>query len=190
MQKEQIAEAIIFASPEPVSSDKLLKFLEIDIEELFRIITHLNQKYKDTGSSFSIREVAGGYQFFVKKEYATLLRSFFSFEPRRLSKASLEVLAIIAIRQPVTRRIIDAIRKAGSDWVIRNLLELGLIKIVGRAKGSRAFLYGTTEDFLSIFGLRNIDELPRPEELTQQLYQDLISEIKGETKGVNNVEKE
>ncbi len=178
MQKEQIVEALIFASPEPVSTDRLMRFLSIDIEELYRIITHLNQKYKDIGSSFSIREVADGCQFFLRKEYAPLIRNFFSFEPKRLSKASLEVLAIVAMRQPVTRRIIDAIRKVSSEGVIRNLLEMGLLKIVGRARGSRAFLYGTTQEFLSLFGLKSIDELPRPEELTEQLYQDLIGEIR------------
>ena len=167
IDEERIVEALIFASPEPLSVIRLAEFLSLKKDNIEGIITHLNQKYEDNGNSFSIREIAGGYQFFVKKDYADIIREFFSLEPRRLSRQAFEVLAVIAMRQPVTRRMIETIRKVNSGGAIKTLLELELIKIVGRARGSRAFLYGTTQKFLSLCGLKSLDELPTTDEVLQ-----------------------
>jgi len=116
-------------------------------------------------------EIAQGWQFLSRREYAEAIdRAQFALRPRRLSPAALETLAIIAYRQPVGRLEVDEIRGVDSGAVIEKLSERGLVEIVTRGEGlGRPLLYGTTPQFLEILGLKDLDELPRLEELSVAL---------------------
>lgn len=158
-------EALIFSAPEPVPVDRLAKYLKVEEDDVRRFVERLNEEYLKEQRAFYIREIAKGYQFYLKEDLGTIVREFHRIEKRRLSKGALDVLAIIAVKQPVTKRVIELIRRASSESVLHNLLELGLIKIVGRAPGSNAYLYATTNKFLTTFGLKDLSELPSKEEL-------------------------
>ncbi len=158
-------EALLFSAPEPVQAQRIARYLKTTESEVKQIINELNEDYANEGRSFYIREIAGGYQLYLKGEYGILVREFHRLEKRRLSKGALDILAIIAVKQPVTKRVIELIRRASSDRILHNLLELGLIKIVGKSQGTNAYLYATTEKFLQTFGLKDLSELPSKEEL-------------------------
>ncbi|MCS6807730.1 MAG: SMC-Scp complex subunit ScpB [Bacteroidota bacterium] len=137
------------------------------------LIDELNEEFEASGRVFRIVELAReggtGYQFATTPEYGELLtRLVKSKSKKRLSKAGLETLAIIAYRQPISKPEIDSIRGVGSSETINRLLEKNLITIVGRSEGvGRALLYGTTDDFLRLFGLRSLADLPKPRELEE-----------------------
>ena len=116
-------------------------------------------------------EIAGGWQFLTRREYAEPIeRAQFALRPRRLSPAALETLAIVAYRQPVGRLEVDEIRGVDSEAVLDKLVERGLIEIVSRGEGlGRPLLYGTTPQFLEILGLKGLDQLPRLDELSVAL---------------------
>lgn len=153
-------ECLLFVSDKPLSLNELKEVLEVDAELVKRLIGELMREYEER-SGLAIVEVAGGYQMVTRSEcafYVSKLR-----QPRRikLSRASLETLAIIAYRQPITHPEIEHIRGVDSSGCIARLLELGLIKVVGRKDSpGRPYLYATTERFLETFGLRDLSELP------------------------------
>ena len=169
-----VIESLIFASPEPISEDKICEIiakgeeslgLEPDAIEPF--VDKLNQRYEENGLSFNIDYVAGGYTFSTKKRYEPWL-SIFQHENayRKLSQSAIETLAIVAYKQPVTKPEVDDIRGVDSGYMVRQLLEKNLIEVAGRAKGpGKPLLYQTTKDFLQHFGINSVDELPRPREI-------------------------
>jgi segregation and condensation protein B len=161
-------EAVLFASNAPLSGEKLKEILGIDcIEKVQQAISELNQKYEAAEHSFRIRPIAGGYQMYTLPEYSPWIEALYQITKRqRLSKAALESLSIIAYRQPVSKVEIDLIRGVQSDAPLKSLLEKRLVTITGRANTvGRPLLYGITEQFLLHFGLRDISELPRLEEM-------------------------
>lgn len=168
MRTTQIIEALLFASDAPLSADDLVRGEEdLEPEDVADAVQELRQEYEDTGRAFQIYEIAGGYQILTRPEYSPHLERFETV-PRssRVSGAALEVLAIIAYRQPLGRMEIEDIRGVGSSHVLRTLQELGLIDVVGRGEGlGRPLLYGTTDRFLDHFGFASLDDLPRPDEL-------------------------
>lgn len=168
MKTTQIIEALLFASDAPLSADDLVRGEEdLEPEDVADAVQELRQEYEDTGRAFQIYEIAGGYQILTRPEYSPHLERFETV-PRssRVSGAALEVLAIIAYRQPLGRMEIEDIRGVGSSHVLRTLQELGLIDVVGRGEGlGRPLLYGTTDRFLDHFGFASLDDLPRPDEL-------------------------
>ena len=127
--------------------------------------------YASQDHGVELVEIAGGWQFLTRREYAEAIeRAQFALRPRRLSPAALETLAIIAYRQPVGRLEVDEIRGVDSGAVIDKLIERGLVEVVTRGEGlGRPLLYGTTPQFLEILGLRDLDELPRLDELSVAL---------------------
>src|SRR2546425_13222668 len=133
-------------------------------------LAELRAAYSDE-HGVELVEIAEGWQFFTRREYAeTIVRAQFPLRPRRLSPAALETLAIIAYRQPVGRLEVDEIRGVDSGAVLDKLVERGLIRVVTRGGGlGRPLLYGTTPQFLEVLGLRELDELPRLEELSVAL---------------------
>jgi len=173
MDKKQLkkaVEAIIFASDEPVSINRLEKlFPEVKKAEIENIIVGLNREYQ--AHAFTILKVAGGYQMVTKPEYHDWVKQLYAGRTRpRLSTAALETLSIIAYKQPVSRIEIEAIRGVNSDGVLGTLLERGLIVIKGRAETvGRPLLYGTTDEFLKYFGLNDLAELPKPSEIEAML---------------------
>ena len=120
---------------------------------------------------FEIVEIAGGFQLASRQEYSPWLRKYHrSSNQVRLSQAGLEVLAIVAFKQPVTRIDIDNIRGVNSGGVLHTLMELNMVRIVGRSEGiGKPMLFGTTREFLVLFGLKGLSDLPKPKELDELL---------------------
>lgn len=168
MTTAQIIEALLFASDAPLSAEDLVRGEEdLDADAVREAVAELRAEYEERGRAFQIYEIGGGYQLLTRPEYSPHLERFETV-PRnaRLSGASLEVLAIIAYRQPIGRAEVEEIRGVGSTHVLRNLQDLGLIDVVGRGEGlGRPLLYGTTPRFLDHFGFASLDDLPRPDEL-------------------------
>jgi len=163
-------EALVLASPEPIPGRKITQVLEeATSAQVNQAISELNEKYSEAGSSFRIRELAGGYQFYILPEYVGFVDELFTRRRKmRLTRAALETVAIIAYRQPVTKAEIEHIRGVASDGVIHNLMEKGMITIKGRANTvGRPLQYGTTNEFLKFFGLKSIDELPKMSEIEE-----------------------
>jgi len=127
----------------------------------------LNGEYEQTGRSFRVESVAGGFRMMTLPEHADVLEALHKSRGQsKLSPAALETLAIVAYRQPIMRADIEAIRGAASGEVLRSLLERHQIKIVGRADVlGRPMLYGTTKTFLEVFGLASLNDMPPVEEL-------------------------
>lgn len=168
MRLTQIIEALLFASDAPLSALDLSRVDErLDEDTVEAVIQELRTEYEDTDRSFQIYEVGGGYQLLTRPEFVTVLERYDTVpQPSRLSAPALEVLAIIAYRQPLGRAEIEDIRGVGSSGVLRTLQERGLVDAVGRGEGlGRPLLYGTTPKFLEHFGFRSLEDLPRPDEL-------------------------
>lgn len=168
MQATQIIEALLFASDAPLAAEDLARGdEELDVAGVEEAVEQLRQAYEEEGHAFQIYEIAGGYQILTRPELAPYLERFETVsQPSRLSGPALEVLAIVAYRQPIGRAEIEHIRGVGSAGVLRTLQERDLVEVVGRAEGlGRPLLYGTTARFLDHFGFRSLDDLPRPEDL-------------------------
>ena len=165
---ESVAEAVLFASDEPLSAERLAGIVGAgSVKDIRKCIETLNEKYDGANSAFRIEQIAGGYQMMTLGRYNHWLKKLLRVRTdTKLSQAALETLAIIAYKQPVIRADIEAIRGVGAGEMIRGLMYKGLVKIVGRAEVlGRPMLYGTTKKFLDIFGLQSIKELPKVEEL-------------------------
>ncbi|MCF6158904.1 MAG: SMC-Scp complex subunit ScpB [wastewater metagenome] len=163
-----IIEALIFAAEEPVSLRKLTDLVEgSDVTLIQEAILRLNNDYEAQGRSFRIEEVAGGYQFYTRPEYYEWIMKLRKKPGEvKLTQASLETLAIIAYKQPILRANIESIRGVQSGQIIRFLMEKDLVKVVGRDESlGHPLLYGTTKKFLEYFGLKDIKDLPKTEEL-------------------------
>lgn len=157
---KRLVEAVIFLSQEPVSLKELSSKLEVDEGVLLKVLDELIEEYRERG--INIKKVAGGYKFFTAKDLSRDLKEFVEDKPIKLSKHLLEVLAIIAYNQPITKKEIYQIRGQNSDGAIKSLLEKGFIKVVGRASTpGKPKLYGTTDAFLLHFGLNSLDDLPK-----------------------------
>ena len=161
-------EALLFAADSPLRAAKIAQAAGLGGQrEVTQAVKTLNERYEQSGSAFRIESIAGGYQMLTCPEYHDVLSALFRVRgDSRLSQAALETLAIVAYRQPVLRADIEVIRGVASGEVLRGLLEKQLAKIVGRAEViGRPMLYGTTRRFLELFGLKDLTDLPRVEEL-------------------------
>jgi segregation and condensation protein B len=162
-----ILEALLFASDSPLSLSLLVETTGAEPLEIARALEELGAEYDGGGHGVQLSEMAGGYLVTTREAHAPWIRKLLVGRRKaRLSRAALEALAIIAYKQPVTRPEIEAIRGVDSGSALATLLERDLITIRGRSEVvGRPLLYGTTAEFLSYFGLRELSELPRPEEL-------------------------
>jgi segregation and condensation protein B len=168
----RIVEAVLQAANEPVGLDRLIEIAGgAPRGDVRTAIDALNEEYETAGHAFSIVEIAGGYQFYCRPEYAKWIRELHKGRmPTRLSQAALETLAIVAYKQPIVRAEIEIIRGVDSSGVLATLMKRNLITIAGRAPGmGRALLYRTTCEFLRYFGLETITDLPRLEEFAEVL---------------------
>lgn len=168
MRLTQIIEALLFASDAPLSAADISRVDErLDEDTVDAVIQELRAEYDAGERSFQIYEVAGGYQLLTRPEFVTVLERYDTVpQPSKLSAPALEVLAIIAYRQPLGRAEVEEIRGVGSSGVLRTLVERQLVEPVGRAEGlGRPLLYGTTRKFLEHFGFKSLEDLPRPDEL-------------------------
>ena len=154
-------EALLFTSASPVTLNQLSTALEVGEKEIQKAIDELKEYY-NASRYLSLQWHGKRVQLVTSSEISEKVEKFLGIEiTSTLTQASLEALAIIAYRQPITRPQIDEIRGVNSDGVVRNLLSKGLIEEIGRDDGvGRAILYGTTTDFLSYFGISSLDELP------------------------------
>ena len=162
---KSIAEALIFASMEPLTEAQFIATVgDIGRERLSSLVVELNADYEREGRAFEILPISGGYQFFTRKDYKSFIQKLLAERSKaRLSRAALETLAIVAYRSPVTRTDIDDIRGVDSGGVLRTLLDRRLIAVRGRQ-----FLYETTPEFMRHFGLADLSELPRDGELARE----------------------
>lgn len=163
-----VVEAVLFASDEPLTVQRLVNIVEAgSVKQVRDCVKELSDKYESNGSAFHIEQIAGGYQIMTLDVFSYWLKKLVRVRTEtKLSQAALETLAIISYKQPVIRADIEAIRGVAAGEVIRNLMYKGLVKIVGRAEVlGRPMLYGTTKKFLDIFGLNTLKDLPKVEEL-------------------------
>ena len=174
-----IVEALIFASPDPVTLKTLTRLLDTEPkEDIQAAIEELKADYQRPGG-LTLVEVAGGYQIVTRPElHEWVRRLFHERTTQKLSVASLETLAVIAYKQPVTAPEIADIRGVNTSGVLGTLVERRLVKVVGRKQVvGRPFLYGTTRDFLERFGLNDISDLPKVEDMSELLGFDLPSSV-------------
>ena len=177
-----LIEALIFGAREALSVRQIQALYEepgtsggeprkIDYEEINRSVEELNGEYTSSDRPYRIIQIAGGYQFATLPLYAEWLGKLYKEQTRRkLSQSSIETLAIIAYKQPITKPEIESIRGVNCDYVLSTLLEKDLATIVGRASTvGRPLLYGTSTEFLKHFGLNDLNDLPRPREIQEIL---------------------
>jgi len=167
IEKRNIAEALILASPDPIPLARLAKLIPRCTPAKARdLVDELNAEYVAQRRAFEICEVAGGYQMRTHSEFASYLQQLQSARPLRLSNAALETLAIVAYRQPLTRAEVENVRGVDAGPVMRSLLERKLVKLAGhREVPGRPMLYATTKRFLELFGLSDLEDLPTLREL-------------------------
>jgi len=156
-------EALLFASPGPVTIDQLATALEIGPAAVKSALSNLETQYADRGLRIQYHQ--GGAQMTSAPEYAPEIERLLQLDSQaHLSRAALEVLAIVTYRQPITRPEIDSIRGVNSDSSIKTLHRYGLIEEIGRTSGpGRPILYGTSGEFLQHFGISSLDQLPEIE---------------------------
>jgi segregation and condensation protein B len=170
-QLRAIIEALVFASPEPLTPKMLFKLLSDEPrEDVVAALDGLKAEY-ERPSGLHLTEVAGGYQITTRPEFHEWVRRLFHERTtQKLSVQSLETLSVIAYKQPITAAEIGEIRGVNTSGVLSTLMDRHLIKIVGRKNViGRPFLYGTTREFLIRFGLNDLNDLPKIEDMAQQL---------------------
>jgi segregation and condensation protein B len=168
-----IIEAFLFASDKPITANEIHSWLpEATITDVRQSLEELRNDYDTMGRSFSLKQVAMGYQFRTKAEYAPYVLQMLKTSPARLSRAAFETLAIIAYKQPILRQEIERLRGVDVGGILRTLLEKDLIRIMGRKNlPGKPLIYGTTKRFLEVFDLENINSLPKLKEI-----QNLVSD--------------
>ncbi len=161
-------EAALLTSDRPMGVTRLAEALgAASVKAVHAAVEQLNAQYEQTGRSFRIEQVAGGYQVMTLPQLGQALEALSrNRQQTRLSPAALETLAIVAYRQPVLRAEIESVRGVACGEVLRSLMERRLVKIAGRAEEiGRPMLYGTTRTFLEVFGLGSLNDLPKVESL-------------------------
>ena len=177
MTKESIKsvmESLMFVMGEPVEAKTVADLLEIPTADAIKLCRELASEYEDRGSGLRVREMDKAFQLCTNPENDDYIRILCTpVREKKLSQSSLEVLAIIAYKQPVTKSQIDAIRGIRSDRVLESLMKRGLIKELGRSDGvGRPYLYGTTRQFLELFGFESLSELPEIEDADSLVLED------------------
>lgn len=172
-----ILEALLFINERPIEVNELVQVLEISRTETEKALGELSFEYAQRSSGICIVKIAGGYQMCSAPKTETWVQKMYQERTKqKLSTASLETLAIVAYKQPITRVEIEAIRGVNVDGVARKLSELGLIKIAGRKDViGKPFLYITTRKFLEYFGINTLKDLPKLEEFTALVDGDKIN---------------
>lgn len=164
---KQIIEALLFAADQPITLAQMAELGPEDVEKasLRVMLEELAADYD--GRGVQLKEVAGGWQLSTRPEYGEWVRRMHHVESRaKLSRAALDTLAIVVYRQPITKTEVEALRGVDSSGVLKTLLERRLIKILGRKRVvGRPILYGSSREFLQYFGLSDLTDLPRPEDL-------------------------
>ncbi|GAB4332641.1 MAG: hypothetical protein Kow0037_10350 [Calditrichia bacterium] len=199
-EKVPIVESLIFSSDGPLSEQKICEILpELKPADVRDLVAYLNEAYRQSGRSFHIKRVAGGFQMYSLPEYSSYIEQLYQNKLQsQLSQKALETLAIIAYKQPVTKQDIEGIRGVNVDGVMKTLLKRNLITISGRAQAPGSpFLYKTTKKFLEYFGLDSLNDLPKLKEIDEIIdsidekhpsYQVLVQEIPAAALGMKDAE--
>ena len=175
-----VVEALILASPEPINAKRISESDNALTQgKVAQAVLNLNSGYEEIGASFRIREVAGGYQFYILPDFSRYVDILFTRRRKlRLTRAAMETLAIVAYNQPVSKVDIEHIRGVSSEGVLHNLLEKRLVNIKGRSESAgRALQYATTDEFLKFFGLNELEDLPQMSEIEEILKSSQPDEI-------------
>ncbi len=171
---DKIIEALLFVSDKPLSAAVIASAAGTTPAEAEKEIDYINNRFSREGSPVLIRKIAGGYEFLTKKEFSPYIKKLYKNRfMTRLSRPALEVLSIIAYKQPITKQEVEAIRGVNSDGVYHTLLERKLIKIAGRKDSpGRPLLYSTSREFLQYLGINSLDDLPKIDEIKSILEKD------------------
>lgn len=172
-------EAVLFACGEPIDADKLAAAVQIEKETVLKMIDRLNDRYTENGSAFTINRLGDSYQMMTDPKFAPYIKS--ALENRRqvpLTQAALEVLAIVAYNQPVTKGFVEQVRGVDSSGVVNSLVDRDLLEEYGRLDlPGRPIAYKTTDNFLRCFGLTDISALPPIPNSTDQIDLDEYDEM-------------
>jgi segregation and condensation protein B len=190
MEREEIKsilESLLFVADVPQSTQRLAEVIDgSDRKTIQEILAELQNELETQNRGVRLVEVAGGYQLRTPKTNAEWVKKFLGGRPARMGKATLETLAIVAYRQPITKAEIETIRGVDVDGVISTLLERSLIRAVARKDvPGRPFLYATTPEFLQLFNLKDLSELPPLKEM-EEIF---LPEIPSETVAIDPVEE-
>jgi len=162
-----ILETLFFVSDSPIRFETLVEILpESNKEAIAEGIRQIQEEYENPSKGIELREIAGGYQFRTKPNWAGWVGRLKKVKAIKLSQAALETLAIVAYRQPVIRPAVEEVRGVDSGSVLHTLMEKGLVKMMGRKDlPGRPIVYGTTKAFLELFGLNTLSDLPSLKEI-------------------------
>ena len=169
MDRKNLVEVLLFASPEPLTQSRLNHVIQDeDTLKLASLVDELNAEYIETGKGLKIMQIAGGYQILSDTQYHVYLERLFHKKRKiQLSRPAMEALSIIAYRQPVSKSEIESIRGVECGSVVSTLMERELITVKGRSNtAGRPLLFGTTQLFLVSFGLEKVSDLPKLKELS------------------------
>ena len=167
-------EALIFASGEPLETDRICEILGVTAEEVVAAVAELNNGYEKSDGALRIIKLNDSYQFVTQSRHAQEIRNMLEIQRNTpLSPAAFEVLAVVAYNQPVTRAFIEQVRGVDCSGVVSSLVEKGLIEERGRLElPGRPLIYGTTDSFLRCFGIESLDDLPElPKKATEEQEQ-------------------
>ena len=166
---KNIIESLLLVAEDPLTIDRIKNILALaEKKEIQNALAELSSEYENRKGGFFLREVAGGYQIRTRPEYREWIKRLIQPKPLRLSKPALETLAIIAYKHPIIRSDIEHIRGVNCGGILRMLLERKLVRILGRkAIPGRPHIYATTKQFLEVFDLKNLEDLPTPKEISE-----------------------
>ena len=167
-------ESLLFVSPQPITKADIKYCIEnslsvsLDPEIIESAIDQITNRYLSDDFGIELKEIAGGYQFLSKPAHFQVVAEHIKMTNRKkLSKAAMESLAIVAYKQPISKSDIEQIRGVNSDHSVQKLMEKELIEIVGRSEGpGKPFLLGTSQRFMEYFGLKNLSDLPKLKDFT------------------------
>jgi segregation and condensation protein B len=168
-------ESLLFVSPQPITAADIKYCIEnslsvsLNIDEIEDAIQEVMERYSGDEYGIELKEIAGGFQFLSKPAHFPVVAEHIKLTNRKkLSKAALESLAIIAYKQPISKTEVEQIRGVNSDHSIQKLMEKELVEIVGRSEGpGRPFLLGTSQRFMEYFGLKDMSDLPKLKDFAQ-----------------------
>ena len=163
----RIIEAMLFVGGTPLTAQRAAEVVRgLSREQFYEVIEGLNRDYRQQGRPYRIRLREGGYEMALQPRFYHIHeRLYGSTREARLSPAALDTLALVAYRQPITKQEVETLRGSDSSSALRQLVRLGLIAVQRNQANQREVVYGTTPRFLSLFGLRNLDDLPRTQDL-------------------------
>jgi segregation and condensation protein B len=166
---KSVLESLLFVAEVPLTISRMSELVEgVHKNEILSVLNELQAEYEAGARGLRLAEVAGGYQLRTPKENADWVKNLYKGRPARMTRATLETLAIIAYKQPITRAEIEAVRGVDVEGVLSTLMERRLVRIVARKDvPGRPFLYGTTREFLELFNLKDLTNLPTLKEMEE-----------------------